>query len=157
MFNYSNHVSDPRNNFPKPIRTALKVLHFLLLKSSYPITVHTKTQKEPSTLLKKSHHNDSPPAPPKQNAVKNNLPRSKIAWIILTHLLHILFYKMANFIIEELISRARNDWSKWHSHEQDCHLYAAQMFFFFSMQNLLQWIHHPISTLFCKCLWIFFL
>ena len=97
------------------------------------------------------------PPPPKQNAVKNNLPRSKIAWIILTHLLHILFYKMANFIIEELISRARNDWSKWHSHEQDCHLYAAQMFFFFSMQNLLQWIYHPISTFFCKCLWIFFL
>ena len=75
MFNYSNHVSDPRNNSPKPIRTATTVLLFLLLKSSYHITVHTKTQKEPSILLKKSLHDNTLPPPPKSKCSKKQLTK----------------------------------------------------------------------------------
>ena len=75
MFNYSNHVSDPRNNSPKPTRTAPTVLHFLLLKSSYHITVHTKTQKEPSILLKKSLHDNTLPPPPKSKCSKKQLTK----------------------------------------------------------------------------------
>ena len=54
------HVSDPRNDFPKAILSAQKVLHFPILTQSL-LTQPPIAQKRPFIMLKKSehHHNAS--------------------------------------------------------------------------------------------------